>query len=75
MIIDISIFGFFRLYFAIVCPWSATSIFSEDSIGWEFCSFHFSVPAQGGMWYFGWAWDSDLTSIMFGPYKWENSRT
>lgn len=71
MSIDISIFGLVRFYSALVCPWSAVAIGGPDGSGWEFCSLHLSLQLKSGTWYLGWAWDSDLVSLMFGHWDWE----
>lgn len=75
MIIDISLFGFIRFYFSLACPWCATAIGSQNGTGWEYCSLHLSIPAMGGKWYIGWAWDTDLIILMFGPWEreWEKN--
>lgn len=73
MIIDISLFGFVRLYFALMCPWCAQAIGRPGGTGWEYFSLHLSLPSPGAGWHLGWAWDTDLTSLMLGPWKWENT--
>lgn len=74
MIIDISLFGFIRFYFSILCPWCGPAIGGEFGTGWEYCSLHISAPENRSSWSLGWAWDTDLVSFMFGPWKWERSK-
>jgi len=74
MTIDISFFGFIRFYFAVACPWQATAIGRDGGTGWEYCSLHVSAPSGPNPWYLGWAWDTDLVSLMLGPWKWENCK-
>lgn len=68
MIIDISIFGFVRFYFALMCPWRASAIRSSDGTGWEYCSLHLSTISINGL-SLGWAWDTDTMMVMFGRHE------
>jgi hypothetical protein len=62
MTVDISILGFLRFYFAILCPWS---LIAHDT-GYEYFSIYIGLPEIS--WYIGWALDTDVASIMFGPW-------
>lgn len=77
MTIDINLFGFMRFYFAVLCPWNAMAIVTHGGTSWEYCSLYIGVPESGWLddhtWRLGWAWNTDLFNLMFGPWKWEKN--
>ncbi len=65
MTIDIRIFGFAMLYFALISPYSIAT----QKICWEWFSLRLCILDT--QWSIGWIFETDYRAIFLGPWQWK----